>query len=138
MDTVGKLQAFANKHKIVLQEKGECGFGRPCVGLMHGDNYVDHNPMRYPDYSHVWAYDDRLCAPDGVQAYHKHDCLAVLAPDDNYQEALEQLLAWVECLESHGELEVVEYQNGATGLQAAVSGVFGKAIRLKQSKEQAA
>jgi hypothetical protein len=139
MTTLDTLQAFANKHKVVLEDKGECGFGRPCVGFTYGGNYIDYNPMSMgSDYKQIWPYDSRLSTPAGVDAYHKHDCVAVLVTDDNYEAALDQLLKWVEHLESHGVLEVVQYETGADGIQALVSGVFGRAIRFKDSAQQAA
>jgi hypothetical protein len=134
MTTKEKLLAFANKHQLILEEKGECGFGRPCVGFLSkgGINYVDYNPSSYDGYKDIWEYDDRLCAPEGVKAYHKHYCMAVLVTDDNYEEGLNQLLKWVEHLESQGEVEVVEYATGAVGVQAIISGITGYAIRFKQ------
>ena len=65
MDKIKKeLQDFANKHKIVLDEHGECGFGRPCVGFLHGDNYIDINPHHSETYKPIWEIDDRLYAPN--------------------------------------------------------------------------
>lgn len=132
-------QTFANKHKIVFQDHGECGFGRPCVGFLHGNNYIDYNPSRYdpPDYDTVELipHDARLRAPAGVEAYHKHECFAVLhqgdGEDASYSDAIIQLALWVQHLESFGEVELVEFATGASGLQAIVSGVFGHALRIK-------
>lgn len=128
-----ELLEFANKHSLILEKEGECGFGRPCVGfLTKGSNYLDHNPTNYKDYSYInGEYDERLDAPSGVEAYHKHDCMAVLVHDDEYEEGLAQLLKWVKHLESQGELEVVEYKNGAEGMQIVVSGATGYAIKFK-------
>ena len=137
--TIENLQRFADDHKIVLETKGECGFGRSAVGFLHGDNYVAHNPFRMgdaPDFEFIhpkgFEKDPRLCAPRGVDAYHKHDCLAVLVSDEDYDKALKELNMWVEHLESQGEVEVATYATGETGLQALVSGVFGYAIRFKE------
>lgn len=38
-------QDFANKHKLIFEEEGECGFGRECVGLSIGDSWLDFNPI---------------------------------------------------------------------------------------------
>lgn len=136
MSTIDKLNAFASKHQVLLIQKGQCGFGRACVGFSTADgNYVDYNPMAFPDYAYVWPYDARLGAPEGVDAYHKHDCLAVLVSDDNYEAALEQLLKWIEHLEGQGELEISSFNTGATGVQAIISGATGKAIRFKNQKQ---
>jgi len=131
--TVNKLQEFAQKHSIILNEKGEIGFGRPCVGFVHGDNYISFNPLQDGgDYEPIFGeYDDRLYPPEGVESYHKGDYVAVLVSDEKYHKGLKQLLKWVEHLESQGEVEVVEYQTGATGLQAVISGMFGRAIKFK-------
>ena len=131
--TIKKLQEFATKHSLVLSEKGEIGFGRACVGFLHGDNYVSYNPIKDGgDYAPIFGeYDDRLYAPDGVESYHKGDYLAVLVKDEDFKKGLKDLLKWVEHLESQGEVEIVEYETGATGLQAMISGMFAKALKLK-------
>ncbi len=139
--TYAKLQAFANKHKLILQDCGAVGFGRPCVGFETGSSYIDYNPISRPNYDYHWGARDRRLDPPADKtpnAYHKHDCLAVLVqaddwenvPDTAYDTALEELLAWIEHLESQGALEVVDFPTGATGLQAVLSGVVGKAIRF--------
>jgi len=131
--TVKKLQIFAQKHSVILCEKGEIGFGRECVGFLHGHNYIGYNPMSDADYSYIYGEcDNRLYAPEGVESYHKGNYLAVLVRDGKYNEGLKQLLKWVEHLESQGEVEVVEFKTGATGLQAIISGIFGRAIKFKE------
>lgn len=128
-----KIFAFANKHGILFVEKGECGFGRPCVGLNRGDgSWLDYNPLSDTTYGPIFPYDSRLCAPEGVDAYHKHDCFAVLVSDDNYESAIDQLEKWIEHLEAQGELEVVSFKTGASGIQAIISGVNGKALKFKE------
>jgi len=131
--TIKELQEFASKHKIILSEKGEIGFGRPCVGFLHGDNYIGYNPTKDGgNYVPVFGkHDDRLYPPEGVKSYHKGDYLAVLVSNDNYDAGLEQLLKWINHLESQGEVEVVEFETGATGLQTIMTGLFGRAIRIK-------
>ena len=130
-NVIEKLQEFAVKHKIVLEEKGEIGFGRACVGFLHGDNYISYNPTNDTDYSYIWEYDSRLGAPGDVDFYHKGNYMAVLVSNNDYDKGLRDLLTWVEHLESQGEVEVVEYPTGATGLQAMISGMFAKAIKFK-------
>lgn len=127
------LQEFANKHGIVLEKEGEVGFGRSCVGFTHGSGYIDFNPCKMGgDYKDIKElYDERLWAPDEVDSYHKHQCLAVLVHGDDYDEGLKQLEVWIRHLESQGEVEVVDYETGATGIQAVLSGHMGKAIKLK-------
>lgn len=126
-------QRFANAHKLVFEDRGEVGFGRPCVGFTKGNGYVEYNPLsRADDYRRIPEFaDDRLYAPDGVEAYHKHDCLAVLVRDEDYDAAIRQLDQWVRHLESLGTVEVVSYETGATGFQAVISGVIGYALRVR-------
>ena len=129
------LQRFANDHQLILEPKGECGFGRPCVGfLSRAGNYVAHNPYSEKgDYELIKEFeDDRLYATDDVNSYHKHDCLAVLVSDGDYDEGLIQLNKWVEHLESLGEVEIVEYKTGAAGLQSVISGLYNYAVRIKK------
>jgi len=129
MNDIAYLQAFATKHKIVFQDEGECGFGRECVGLMHGNNYIDYNPRNLETYEQI---EGAVCeiaskfAPSS--AYHKHDCFVVLGRGD---EAIKQLADWVRKLEEQGTVEIVEYETGATVIQAMISGIFGHALVVK-------
>ncbi|MCH8851113.1 MAG: hypothetical protein IID41_00510 [Planctomycetes bacterium] len=129
-----QLTAFANKHELVFRQHGEVGFGRECVGFTHGDDFVAHNPVSMESFAFIPGFeDDSLYPPNGVEdAYHKHNCLCVLVHEGDYDSAMRQLLVWVTHLESLGELEVVGYETGATGIQAAVSGFVAKAIRFKE------
>ena len=127
-----RLEEFAVKHSLILEKEGECGICRPCVGfLTKGGNYLDHNPSHSETYKYIFDdWDDRLEAPDDVEAYHKHSCMSVLVHNDDYEEGLRQLQRWVEHLEAQGELEVVEFETGATGMQAMFTGLTGYAIRF--------
>lgn len=151
MSTVDKarerIQAFAREHRLVFEDHGEVGFGRPCVGLMHGDQYVAYRPTRYvfdspwdiniSDIVRVEGFqDDRVCPPDSVtDAYHKHDCLAVLVHDDSYDTAILQLADWVARLEQVG-VEIAPYQTGAQGVHALVHGLIGYAVRPAASQPE--
>lgn len=122
-------QNFANKHKVIFEDKGECGFGRECVGFTTGNQWVDFNPHSSGDYEPIKGLqNDKFYAPDGVNAYHKHNCLAVLGRED---ESIIGLAQWVKHLESLGEIEIVTYETGATGIQAMFSGCVGRAVKLK-------
>lgn len=141
---VERLTRFAKEHGIVLITAGSVGFGRPCVGFMRGTGYVDHNPWRRGTYEQIPEMaDDRLYPPRELvkDAYHKHDCLCVLARETEgsetplYDEALRQLSVWVEYLERTGPVEVVPYDNnaaaeGVVGLLLG-GGTVGYAIRFK-------
>lgn len=128
-----RIQAFANKHKLIFEDKGECGFGRSCVGLNTGGNWLNYNPYKLNDnYDPIPEFnDDRLRAPGDVDAYHKHDCFAVLVHDEDYAKAIRGLDEWITHILSQGEVEVAEFDTGAVGIQALLSGLTGKALRYK-------
>ena len=123
------IQEFANKHKLIFDPEGECGFGRECVGLLHGDNYVDYNPTDSVNYDYIEGfYDERLNEIAPEDAYHNHNCLAVLGRGDN---AIRQLSDWVDKLKELG-VTVESYPTGATGIQSMISGVIGRAVKINQ------
>ncbi len=126
---IQNIQEFANKHKVVLELEGECGFGRECVGLLHGNNYVDFNPTDDTTYEYIKGFfDPRLDEIMPPKAYHKHDCLAVLGRDE---ESIRQLSEWVDKLK---ELDVTieSYDTGATGVQALISGITHMAVKVNK------
>jgi hypothetical protein len=104
-------QKFALKHKLIFEDEGECGFGRKCVGFIsRNGNWLDHNPtnknfeyIEETKCEHTWP-------PEGIDAYHKHDCMAVLGRDE---EAIIGLAKWVLKLEKIGNVRIVEFQTGA-------------------------
>lgn len=121
------IQEFANRFKLIFEDEGECGFGRECVGLTNGTNYVDYNPMCYSNDDYVKEfYDERLYDIAPEKAYHKHDCLAVLGRDE---DSIRQLSDWIDKLNELGAT-VERYQTGATGLQSFISGYENHAIKI--------
>ena len=121
------IQEFANRFKLIFEDDGEVGFGRKCVGLTNGSNYVDYNPTQYPDYDYVEEfYDERLFDVIPENAYHKHNCLAVLG---NEESSIIQLSEWIDKLKELGAV-VEKYKTGATGIQALISGTENYAIKL--------
>jgi hypothetical protein len=120
-------EEFASKHKVIFEDEGECGFGRECVGFIaRGDNYVAFNPTDAETYEIIEEFEcDNAEAPDDVESYHKHDCMAVLGRGD---EAIIGLAKWVEKLESFGNVRIVEYPTGAKGMQAMFSGITGYTV----------
>jgi hypothetical protein len=121
------IQEFANRFKLIFEDAGECGFGRECVGLTNGNNYVDYNPRCLPDYDYVAEfYDERFndIVPEG--AYHKHNCLVVLGRGE---DSIRQLSEWVDKLNELGAV-VEKYKTGATGIQAIFSGIENYAVRI--------
>lgn len=94
------LRDWAADNKVVYDPEGECGFGRECVGMRSGNHWVDLQVLDGATYLPVegeslpWV---DVCAPAGVDAYHKHDCLVVLGRGP---EAIHGLYQWVRQLEA--------------------------------------
>jgi hypothetical protein len=44
-ETWQNLQRFANEHKLILEDEGQIGFGRPCVGFVKVGSYIAYNPL---------------------------------------------------------------------------------------------
>lgn len=132
-----RIETFCLKHKLIFEERGEVGFGRECVGLLSKrGGYLDYNPfsLEEPNFAPISGLQNkRMRAPVGVDAYHKHYCFVVMATNEDYGGAIEQLAIWVEHLESLGELEVVQYETGATGMQVMMSGLIGYALKVKEA-----
>ena len=125
------LERFALDHKLVFEEKGEIGFGRPCVGFTKGTSYVYYNPMDSTTFKVIQGFEDeRIRENTPENAYHKSDCLAVLVHNNDYETAIQELVQWVKSLNELG-VEIVEYETGATGIQAMFSGFTGYAMRPK-------
>jgi hypothetical protein len=130
--TIEKLQKFANDHGLVLNLEGEVGIGRECVGFTHGNSYVDYNPITMGgDYDPVPGFEDeRIAKAAPEDAYHKHQCLAVLVQTDR-EKAIEQLGEWVDAMNEIG-VEMVDYRTGATGMQTLMTPPIGRAVRPKR------
>jgi hypothetical protein len=80
---------WAAENRVIITE-GECGFGRPCVGITTGDQWIDWRATTgAPDYRPEPDPWEGFVPPD---AYHKHDCVAVLGQDDL---AWSQLADWL-------------------------------------------
>jgi hypothetical protein len=72
-------------------------------------------------------------APEKVEKYHKHSCLAVLVIGDNYDKGLKQLLKWIKNIESKHKVEVVDRDNGHSDmLQIMFHGVTTPTLKLKE------
>lgn len=122
------IQEFANRFKLIFEEEGECGFGRECVGLSNGNNYVDYNPTDRVKYDYIKEfYNEKFYDITPPDAYHKHSCLAVLGRGE---EAIRQLADWVDKLNEMGAV-VEKYATGETGIQAMISGTHNYAVRVQ-------
>ena len=134
---IENIDNFAKEHGVFFKQKGECGFGRPCVGLLSSEegNYVDYNPTSdvYDDevgFKPIFTEEPLFYDIAPEDAYHKHDCFAVLVHDDNYAEGIRQLSEWVDNLREMG-VELKTYETGAVGIQALLSGKTGYAFVKK-------
>ena len=81
------LEEFCATHGLRLDLEGECGFGRECVGILDSIAFVD------------WEGDAGPHHDEAPNAYHKHDCLAVLGRSER---SIEQLRLWVERIVAAG------------------------------------
>ena len=122
---------FALKHKVIFEEEGSIGFGRDCVGFTKGSSYIAYCPYRTEPFGSIKnLHDDRLYDIAAKNSYHKDTYIAVLINEEvNLGAAIVQLAKWVTELEEL-KCEVVEYNTGATGLQAAFTGVTGYAVKI--------
>ena len=127
-------EKFALQHKLIFEQEGEVGFGRECVGFLHVDNYVDYNPSNVTTHEPIAELEcEHCCPPPGVNAYHKHDCLAVLGRGET---AIIGLAQWVRSMEEKGKVEIVRFCTGATGIQALLSGMTGRAVIVKPTSSE--
>ena len=108
------LTDWAARYQCSLQLNGQVGFGRDCVGILKDSTYID-----YEDHPEIWTPED---------AYHKHDCLAVLGHGD---EALAQLYEWVKWLDGHGWGVKNTYRQPTSGIDLAFHGItLPKLVKL--------
>jgi len=132
MEKVEYLQKFAEKHGLTVEINGEVGFGRECVGLLNprGDAYVDYNPYSHADDMDIIEefYIEAFYNTAPPNAYHKHDCLAVLGSGD---AAINELYDWIVAIEALGTVVIREYPTGATGVQAMFLGTTGYCVYIQ-------
>ena len=87
------MKDWAKRHGCTLQLEGECGFGRPCVGVLAQDVYPDYTWLN----QETWERTDNngeVWQPPS--AYHKHDCVAVLGRGEDAEAQLYEWLKWFE------------------------------------------
>lgn len=100
------LTRWAADQGCTLDLKGEVGFGRECIGIVKGNQYVDTG-LTLQD----------VLRPD--DAYHKQDCLAVLGRDT---DQLEQLYDWVRAIDEAGYFVHTRFRRPKDALDAIFSG----------------
>jgi hypothetical protein len=117
------LTDWAARYGATLQAAGEVGIGRECVGILKGSTYVDTAGVKereaYQPGGDWWQPED---------AYHKHDCMAVLGRGDG---PLGQLYQWVKWLDGHGYGIEEVYRQPSSGIDLAFHGVsLPRLVRL--------
>lgn len=93
------LEKFADKYGFVVEYHGEIGFGRKCVGFLHGTSYVEYDAHYHND---DWFGDEDLVVPDGIAEYNKGSYLVVRVENDDYELALGDLAKWAGMIEDQG------------------------------------
>jgi len=132
-EMIAQIRDYAGKNRTYLELKGEVGFSRECVGLLHGTQYPSYSWESIPgDYMSKWESTEEATPPPEVtDAYHKHDCLAVLGRGDS---AIRQLWYWVKKLEANGVVVVVEERQPTHLIDAIIHG-FSRVLLKVESKE---
>lgn len=117
-DKINWMIQWAHKNKCVLELEGECGFGRECVGIVRGHNYPDYQWYDKETWDRADSNGDVWSPPN---AYHKHDCVAVLGRGE---EAESQLYDWLKWFEDNGFVVEEEARDlkGMDALQIMLSG----------------
>lgn len=127
------MSKWCAKNQIALDLEGNCGFGRECVGIIKDGKYPDYewycdqSYNRLDENGDVWTPDD---------AYHKHECVAVLGRGE---KAESQLYEWLRWFEDNGFVA----ESGAQPVDpslGALAYMLGKHIyvRMVRRKEAAA
>lgn len=147
-DARATCEAFAKKLGVLFDDAGECGFGRPCVGFRHGDQWVAYNPLVMefapgalnPKYMPLREVEDARLQADPNEtpnAYHKSDCLAVLVHGGNVEAAVLELAAWASRLDALG-VELHHYATGARGVHAIFKGATEVCVRVLPAEQPSA
>lgn len=85
-DKIRWMKKWCDNNECTLLLKGECGFGRPCVGVLKNGCYPDYDDSHEPgDSQYIWTPED---------AYHKHPCVAVLGRGKKAEKQLFKWLQW--------------------------------------------
>ena len=85
------MAMWAVRNNAQLTLEGECGFGRECVGILVNGSYPEYTWSN----EKTWAREDSngdVWTPK--DAYHKHDCVAVLGRGEAAEAQLYDWLKW--------------------------------------------
>jgi len=118
-DETRYLAAWAERYGALLQTEGEVGFGRSCVGITKDGTYPGYREYEHVEFALLHECPEAAPPAEVKDAYHKHDCLAVLGrgPD-----IIHQLYAWVRHLEAQGIGIAVLPRRPANDIDALING----------------
>lgn len=126
-DKVNYLKRFAKQLGCEYKESS-IGFDRDCVSISKGTNSLGYNLEAM--YGTGTSSDERLQPPDGVEAYHKGNYMAVLITKDNTKEmAIDQLFNWVRNIDIY-ELEVYSFYSPIPTVGSLLGNPFEPAVRI--------
>lgn len=123
-DKIAWMALWAANNSCTLELNGEVGFGRECVGITMSGNYPDyqwHDEEYNPQNGDIWVPEN---------AYHKHECVAVLGRGE---EAEAQLYDWLKWFDDNG-YRPVESANDNIGSLNAIELLMGRAFVQRMVK----
>lgn len=82
---------YCSRMGMTLQLAGECGIGRECVGIIVDGKYPEYR-WYSPDYLDEIDKNGEVWTPK--DAYHKHECVAVLGRGEAAEAQLYDWLKW--------------------------------------------
>ena len=85
------MAVWAAKNKLQLDLEAECGFGRQCVGVSTEGHFPDYQWFDQNTYKRLDKNGDVWIPPN---AYHKHECVAVLGRGEDAEAQLYDWLKW--------------------------------------------
>jgi len=89
-EKIGWMAVWAAKHGVKLELRGECGFGRECVGISTEGSFPDYE-WRDEDFNRLDGNGEVWKPAD---AYHKYPCVAVLGRGEVAEAQLYDWLKW--------------------------------------------
>jgi hypothetical protein len=95
-DKIQWLETWCKGQGVNLVLEGQCGFGRECVGISIHEHYPDYVWYDEETYDRADDNGDMFIPED---AYHKHDCVAVLGRG---KKAEAQLYDWIKWFDENG------------------------------------
>ncbi len=85
------MAVWAVRNQCQLDLEGECGLGRECVGILRAGVYPDYHWRDPKTYERTDSNGEVWTPPD---AYHKHECVAVLGGGEPAEAQLYDWLRW--------------------------------------------